>query len=386
MNFLPDNTANNIMASRQRNILHIVHRLTFGGAERVLVNYLNGSQGHHHVVCSFFEADSFAAEIKDSNIQLINLNKKVGNDTSIPRKLAKICDDFKIDVIHCQGWGTYLEGLICAKIIKRRIKFVFAFHGKTIADLEGVPLRRVLAQRLGSYLGDSIIAPSKEMCLDYAKSYGVSASRIRVIHNGVDTQLFSPKNGVSGTKQQIGFDPGDIILGCVARLDPVKNFPGLIRAFADARKNDNAFKLLIVGDGPQMDDLKNLTAELGVTDSVVFTGRRDDVPDCLQAMDFYVQASFYEGFSMTILEAMSCGLPVIAYDVGGTNEIVKNGVNGILLLEGHEETDSLEKAISSLALNQEKRLRMGENARTVVEEQFSLKKMNSMYDQLFATV
>jgi len=276
--------------------------------------------------------------------------------------------------------------LICAKIIKRRIKFVFAFHGKTISDLLGtLPRRRILAQRLGAVLGDAIITPSEEMRHDYAKTFGVNEKKISVIYNGVDTELFSPlKSGIS-LRKEFGFVKDDIVIGCVARLDPVKNFPGLIGAFNKARKKGVAAKLLLIGDGQMMSELRTLVADLGLVNDVVFAGRRTDVPQCLQTMDFYVQASFYEGFSMTILEAMSCSLPVIAYDVGGTQEMVKNGANGVLVPQEDKHT-LLAEAMLNIAQNARKRLEMGKNARKTIEEHFSLSEMNRKYDQLFLTV
>lgn len=374
------------MTTHARNILHIVHRLTFGGAERVLVNYLNGSRGHRHVVCSFFLADSFADEIRNKQVQIINLNKKEGNDISIPFKLARICNKFNIDVIHCQGWGTYLEGLICAKLFKRRIKFVFAFHGKTISDLGPLPRRRKLAQKLGSLLGDAIITPSEEMRRDYADTYGIRDTKIGVIHNGVDTELFYPGTAREQLRKEFGFKQDEIVIGCVARLDPVKNFPGLIGAFDIVRVRADFVKLLLVGDGPQIEELQSLVAELRQENNVIFAGRRADIPQCLQAMDFYVQASFYEGFSMTILEAMSSGLPVVAYDVGGTHEMLIDGVNGILLPPGNNKRDALAGAMNVLLQNEQRRQELGEHARITVEENFSLAEMNRKYDNLFSTV
>lgn len=373
------------MDYRQRTILHLVHRLTFGGAERVLVNYLNGSsQSLRHVICSFFPADSFSREIKSRDVQVINLDKKTGNDLSIPCKLARICLKYDADVIHCQGWGTYLEGLLCAGLLLGRIKFVFAFHGKTIADLGALPRRRIWMQRIGAVLGNAIITPSEEMRLDYARTMDIDPKRIDVIHNGVDIDLFCPGLGASAVRKEFGIEHHETVVGCVARFDPVKNFPGLIKAFAGVKRKGIDARLLLVGDGPQMEELRALVDDLGLKRDVLFTGRRTDVPQCLQAMDVYIQPSFYEGFSMTILEAMSSGLPVIAFDVGGTHEMLIHGFNGLLLQRNAENV--LEEAMIDLAEHREKFREMGGNARTIVEERFSLTGMISKYDNLFTSI
>jgi sugar transferase (PEP-CTERM/EpsH1 system associated) len=373
------------MDFRRRTILHLVHRLTFGGAERVLVNYLNGSsQSLRHVLCSFFPADSFVSEIKSRNVEVVDLDKKKGNDLRIPFKLARICRQYGVDVIHCQGWGTYLEGLLCAGLFLGRIKFVFAFHGKTIADLGVLPRRRIWAQRSGAVLGNAIITPSEEMRLDYAQTMGIDPKRIHVIHNGVDIDCFCPGTKASAVRKEFNIGEQETVMGCVARFDPVKNFPGLINAFAAAKGKGVEARLLLVGDGPQMEELRALVNELGLKRDVLFAGRRTDVPQCLQAMDIYIQPSFYEGFSMTILEAMSSGLPVIAFDVGGTHEMLVHGVNGLLLQRNGDNV--LEEAMIDLAEHLEKRREMGQHARAVIEERFSLAGMINKYDQLFASV
>ena len=370
------------MAFCSRTVLHLVHRLTFGGAERVLVNYLNGSQKHRHVIGSFFPADSFADEINNSEVSLVNLDKRVGNDLRIPFRLAAICRKFDVDVIHCQGWGTYLEGLLCAGVLQRRTKFVFAFHGKTISDLGPLPRRRKLVQRLGSFLGDGVITPSEEMKRDYAREIGIDSKKITVIHNGVDTDLFSPATDDKSVRREFGIGPDEVVIGSVARLDPVKNFPGLLRTFFMAVEKGLSARLLIVGDGPQMKELRILAGKIGCAGSILFAGRRSDVPQCLRAMDIYVQPSFYEGFSMTILEALSTGLPVIAYNVGGTYEMVRDGYNGMLLND--QENNTLAQAMLQLARNPPRRQAMGRKGRALIKENFSLAGMIRQYDRLFS--
>ncbi len=370
------------MPEPRSTVLHLVHRLTFGGAERVLVNYLNGSFMHRHIVCSLLPADSFAEEITNEKVQVVSLNKKNGNDGSIPFQLARLCNKFSVDVVHCQGWGTYLEGLLCAKILRRRTGFVFAFHGKTLDDLGKVPVRRVLAQKIGAFLGDAVITPSREMRADYARSIGIREERVKVIYNGVDTELFQPVAGPVSARNEFGLETDTMVFGCVARLDPVKNFPGLLQAFATACAQGLQAHLLIIGDGPQMEELTILARELGVRDKVIFAGRRTDVAGCLHAMDCYVQASFYEGFSMTILEAMSSGLPVLAFDVGGTREMVRHKENGLLLPS--RDTGALCRAMCEMAADREKCRRYGRQARKIIENNFSLQDMRARYDRLFA--
>jgi len=368
-----------------RTIVHLVHRLTVGGAEKVLVNLINGSSAQlRHVVCSFFPADDFENEIDPERRFVVNLHKKQGNDVSIPQKIVKVCQKYQADVVHCQGWGTYFEGLLAAKVLQRHCRFIFAFRGKTVEDLGGVPLRRIWAQKIGTFFSDAIITPSEEMRLDYARLIGFDKEKITVISNGVDTGLFCPAPDRAESKTHFGIPESAVVVGCVARFDPVKNLPGLLQAFADCHKTFPTSHLLLVGDGSQMSTVREVIKQNGLEDVVTLTGRRTDVFRCLQAMNIYVQPSLYEGLSNTILEAMSTALPIIAQDVGGTREVVKDTINGFLLPP--ESKVGFVDAMASLLRDKQERQNMGLAGREIIEERFSMEKMVQSYDKLFTDV
>lgn len=167
---------------------------------------------------------------------------------------------------------------------------------------------------------------------------GVDPGRITVISNGVDTKTFRPRRG-AGERLRAGLGLGaDIrLVGMVARMHPVKGHDLFMRAVAVLERTEGLpeVRFLAVGGGPPAyrRKLEKLAADLEVADRVLFTGEVEDVADVLSGLDLAVVPSRFEGFSLSAIEAMACGVPVVATAVGAIPEIVKNGVNGLFVRE-----------------------------------------------------
>ena len=366
------------------NILHLVYKLTYGGAERILANIVNRSNSHfRHTICSFATSDGFAETIQDRAL-IVRLDKAQGNDLRIPARIKTLCRKRDIALIHSISWGTYLEGylggLMCG--IKRP-RFVFAFHGKTISDLYGIPRRRIWAQRLLALGCDAIVAPSRQMANDYSTTFGVSPKKLTLIYNGVDEEEYRPAVRGENPRTKFGFAEEDIIIGCVARLDPVKNFPRLIKSFARVVDAVPKSRLMVVGGGDQFHQLNELIRQLKLQDSVLLTGMRSDSAHCMRAMDIYILPSLYEGFSVTILEAMATGLPVLAGRVGGTPELVQDGVNGYLFEIDETQEECMVTLMIRLCEDSVLRQKLGQQGRQQVLEKFTLSGMVHEYEKMF---
>jgi sugar transferase (PEP-CTERM/EpsH1 system associated) len=367
------------------NVLNIVYKMTFGGAEKVLADLINGSDNRfHHVICSLTPHDDFVDQIREEKRFIIDLLKTQGNDWKIPIAISKIIRKEKIDIVHCQNWGTYLEGYLGARLQVKMPKFVFAVHGKIASDLEGVPQRRILMQRFLSNRIDGIITPSFDLKEDYARTIGVSSSIIDVIYNGVDINVFKPANDSCESKKRFGFLPSHTVIGCVARFDRIKNIPSLIKGFAFCHSKFPETRLLLVGDGEEMEQIRRLIRQLDLEDVVSLPGKRQDVHRCLRALDIYIQPSHYECMPVTILEAMSSGLAVIAPRVGGIPEIIVDDYNGILL--DYPGPEAIASALARLVVNQDMRCRYAINNRDLIERKFSLKSMVQAYERYFDSI
>ncbi|MGH8595830.1 MAG: glycosyltransferase, partial [Gammaproteobacteria bacterium] len=181
---------------------------------------------------------------------------------------------------------------------------------------------------------------------------------------------------------------GVVRIGTVGRLQQVKDQATLLRAFAAlcaALPTDRSrLRLLIVGDGPLLGDLRALAISLGIADAVWFPGALDTIPEVLRAMDIFVLPSLNEGISNTLLEAMASGLPVVATAVGGNLELVEDGVCGRFFQPGDHL--GLAQLLAEYAADPASRGDHGRAARNAVLNKFSLEAMVASYEAIYDRV
>lgn len=213
---------------------------------------------------------------------------------------------------------------------------------------------------------------------------GVDAGRIRLICNGVDTERFHPSARMTGLLPDGFAAAGNMVIGAVGRLEPVKDQLTLVKAFVELVRRDPAgarLRLVLVGEGSLRKPIEALLAESGLARQVWLAGDRDDVPALMCAMDLFVLPSLAEGISNTILEAMACGLPVVATRVGGNAELVEEGRTGTLVEP--DDPVAMARALAGYVQDSEQCRNHGAAARQRVEEQFSLDGMVARYIALY---
>jgi len=199
------------------------------------------------------------------------------------------------------------------------------------------------------------------------------------IYNGVDTELFRPDGGREALRRELGLSESSLLIGIVARLDPIKDHPTLLRAFAEIANKHPDAHLAVVGDGTARPSLERPGLQ-----RVHFLGGRADIPDLLRGLDLFVLTSLNEGISNTILEAMSSGLPVVASRVGGNPELVRDGIDGTLFPAG--DAAALAACLDNYLVNGEMRREHGRHARSGVVERFSVAQMVSQYEAVWRRV
>ena len=164
-------------------------------------------------------------------------------------------------------------------------------------------------------------------------SEGFPARSIEVLYNGIELGPRPRPADRSAMRASIGVPADALVIGTVARLDPVKNLGTLLEARAILGGRFPSARVVIAGDGPERQGLVDRAHALGIGEVTHFTGYRTDVRALMAAFDVFVNCSTYEGVSLTILEAMATGLPVVAGDVGGNPEVVVNQETGFLVGE-----------------------------------------------------
>lgn len=230
---------------------------------------------------------------------------------------------------------------------------------------------------------NSVVAPARQILSGLAQGERLDSLQMTWIPNGVDTRRFHPATAQArqDARRALGLEQHAVVFGCVARLTAVKRHVDLIDAFAQLHRGNPQARLLLVGDGPLLAPVQERMQALGVADAVVLLSFREDVEAILPAMDALILASSSEGMSNAILEAMACGLPVIATAVGGNLHLVQHETSGLLVPP--RDPISLAAAMQALVRSPQLGQRMGMAARSRVEREFSLDAMINSFDQLY---
>ncbi len=367
-------------------IAHIIHRLDVGGLENGLVNLINRipcSRYRHAIICLEDYTD-FRRRIARDDVSVFALHKRAGYDLQLYFKLYKLLRQLNPDVVHTRNLAT-LEAQLVAAVAGIKIR-IHGEHGRDITDLKGENFKYNLLRRVIYPFVNRFITVSKDLEVWLVNQLGVSPDRIIQIYNGVDSDRFSTTSSQTIEHGPEGFFTGDaFVVGSVGRMEAVKDYPTLIRAFIhllkampDARKN---LRLVIVGDGSSRKKCLRMVCESGFEQFIWLPGERSDIPNLMQNMDLFVLPSLGEGISNTILEAMSCGLPVVATRVGGNVELIDEAQSGVLIEPGDEI--ALKDALLKYYIEPELLEKHGKFARNKIKTHFSMPAMIESYISVY---
>ncbi|HGG60355.1 MAG TPA: glycosyltransferase [Gammaproteobacteria bacterium] len=363
----------------RKNILHLTFSLDVGGLETLLLALLKklDRETFHPIVCTLSEHGALIGEFEQNGIEVITLPKKPGLDFRLMLRLTKLLRDRRIDLVHTHNFGAWLYG-VCAGALSRT-PVINTEHSN-------VPTHKklqMLAEKPMAALSRFIICDSEAVQRQLGNQQNIPAWKLKLILNGVDVDAFSARERPEPLRQTLGLSDDTVVLGCVARLAPIKNHSGLLAAVGEiAEKTDTPFHLLIIGDGECREALEKEAKTRRIADRVSFLGKRRDIPELFSIIDIFVLASFMEGLPIALLEAMASGKPSIATDVGGNAEILgRDNRAGILIPPRNQE--ALCNALLALIDDEEQRLRLGKAARTLVEKRASLGRMVTQYQELY---
>ncbi len=241
-----------------------------------------------------------------------------------------------------------------------------------------------LLDRLSLYLPDWLVPVSQQMYQSIIRQFGVRADHVTRIYNAIPCGQFHVPEERAACRNELGIPADAVVLTYVGRIQRVKQVDVLLRAFSQIAEACPNSRLVVVGDGDQRQRLMSYSSELGISERVVWTGYRADVPRLLAASDLYLQTSVNEGLSLSLLEALASGKPIVATDAGGNSEIVQNGVNGCLIPIGA----TTEFADSVVWLIEHPRLRdqFASAGLELARNRFSLDSMVGAYRDLYRTV
>jgi glycosyltransferase involved in cell wall biosynthesis len=239
------------------------------------------------------------------------------------------------------------------------------------------------AQRWLLRLTHAAFSVSDRLRRDLVTHLRVPEGKFEVIYNGVDLTRIAAADRAHA-RREVGASEDEVVIASVGRLVPVKHYESLLGAFARAfGRAAGAVKtrLVLIGEGPERAKLEALAASLGIAARTTLLGHREDVPELLVGLDVFVLPSRSEGMSNTLLEAMAAGVPVVASDVGGNSEIVRDGDSGFLYPSGDEAR--LSQLLTELVGDPARRAQVGRRGYERVMREFSMGAMIAKYEALY---
>ena len=361
-------------------VVHLVYSLGVGGLETLLVDCINRMPAWRHAVVCLTTYTSFADRIARRDVELYALGKPPGLGLGTHLTFWRLMRRLRPTVLHTYNLAA-LEYAFTATMAGVPVR-IHAEHGRDASDPHGLnPKHNFLRRRLVPFV-DRFIPVSEDLNRWLGDVVRIPAAKTLFIKNGVDTDRYAPGGTAAADAP---FAAGDIVIGTVARVQDVKNHRALVDAFAQLRARLPGLaphlKLAIVGDGPLLPAVRAQVAGLGLTDAVWLPGARADIAAVLRTFSIFALPSLAEGTPVSMLEAMACGLPVVASRVGGIPEVVDEGVQGLLVPVG--DVGALADALARYAQDDSLRAAHGRAARARVEDRFSLRAMVAAYGALY---
>ncbi|MBX3610156.1 MAG: TIGR03088 family PEP-CTERM/XrtA system glycosyltransferase [Hydrogenophaga sp.] len=371
--------------TRRRRVVHVVYRFDVGGLENVIVQLINRlpPEQYEHVVLSMTTVGDFSKRVERPDVQFIALDKPAGHAVGLYPRIWRLLRALRPDVLHTCNLAP-LEIVPVAWLAGVPLR-IHVEHGWDAHDPNGKIAKYRWLRRAYRPFVSRYVSVSADLDRYLRDGVGVPASRRRLIGNGVDTRAFRP--GGKSTPAGCPFEPGrHWIVGTVGRMMTVKNQPLLAQAFVQLLRTHPELaeraRLVMVGEGELRSAVERILDEAGMRQLAWLAGARSDVAEQLRSFDVFVLPSQAEGTSCTLQEAMASGLAVVATAVGGTPDLVSDGVDGLLVPS--DDVAALTDALARLYRDDSVAAQLGAAARQRAMADFSIDTMVSAYDELFA--
>lgn len=363
----------------KKSVTFLTTGLNYGGAETQLMQLATRfkTRGWSVQVISMLPPESYVKDLTASGISVLSLNMHRGKaDPRAVFRLAAILRYQHPSILHAHMVHANLLARISRLLVHVPVVICTAHN-----IIEGNRWREI-AYRLTDPLCDLTTQVSEAGLARYVRVGAVPRHKICFMPNGVDVKRFSFK---TEERQRLRAELG--MANCftwlaVGRLEEVKDYPVLLRAFAQVQQQQPEVKLFIVGQGVLKENIVTLANTLRLTDHVHLLGIRQDVANLMSAADGYVMSSMWEGMPMVLLEASATGLPIVATRVGGIPEIVLDGQTGFLTPP--KDPAALAQAMLHLmSLPAASRLTMGQAGRTYIAAHYSLEQIVNQWEALY---
>lgn len=367
------------MTGRRVRVVHVIQNLNYGGMEKLLadlVGRIDRDLFESHVVTLMY-LGRFSRDMEGS--AHLHLCPPMTPASLVrPATLARFLAGLRPDIVHSHS-GVWPKASRAARMA-RVPAVVHTEHGQQVARGFSRFLDRRAARRT-----DAVVAVSQALRQFLSGRLAIPSDSIRVITNGVDATSFAPRPPTGRLWRELGISPGHPIIGSIGRLEPVKGYDIVIRAFAAVRPvaGQPAPVLVIAGEGSARADLEQLAASLGISERVSLLGWRDDAKDLYAHFRCFVMGSWSEGTSVSLLEAMASGIAPVVTAVGGNPDVLGDELASQAVAPGKpaELANGIERLLASDSAEA-----VGRLARRRVLTAFSLDAMVQEYEGLYSEV
>ena len=355
-------------------ICHVISGDLWAGAEVMALRLLMGLAGKKGVEISavLLNEGKLAREINNLGVPFDIVDENQLNFFQINKRFHEVLMKFKPDVVHTHRLKENILGYLSCRRVGREIPLICTQHG---LDEPQLRLKWKLLSRVNLYILSrhfrNIVAVTEDIRITLLEKYGLPEKKLVVIHNGTEVQ------------DRITSDRGNhpFTIGSAGRLFPVKDYPFFADIAAEINRYAKDVRFELAGEGPEFENISERIKRHGLQDVFRLKGFMGNMSDFYNGLDLYINTSLHEGLPMSVLEAMSNGLPVVAPKEGGIKEVVTDGVHGFLI----EGRDPKRYAQKCLGIYQDRNLRqnMGFASREKVAGEYSIKTMAGKYHELY---
>lgn len=361
-------------------LAYVINSLDPGGTERLAVDMALAFSSEYDVRVYTLDAPgAWAGRLREAGVPVTPLGRRPGIDLKVAARLARHLRGTRARIVHAHQCSPWFYAAL-SRLLNPTPRLLLEEHGRFWPEPDS-PRRRLVNRLAIVPRTDRFVAVSRDIASRLVRYEGVPAARIEVVYNGVAPAQPCEAAERARRRAELGLDEREFVVGTVGRFDPIKNLPMLVDALADAARAVPGLRAVLVGDGPQRPEIEARLRDAGLRGRVLLTGHRDDARRLVPCFDLFALASFSEGTSVALLEAMAAGVPAAVTAVGGNPELVADGETGWVVPS--DDRAAMGRAIAAAAADAAGRARRGDAARRRFESRFAMPRMLDAYRAIY---
>ncbi len=357
-------------------ILHLIDSLPREGAEMVIYDLIERGdrEGFNYLVCSLTRGGGVGEMLTKLGVPVYLLGRSSRWDRTAFRRLRDIIRREKVDIIHTHLFSSHIWGALAALLSSRGVHLFRTEHNMS----EWKNAVRRLIDRILLSRAERVVAVSEPVARSLAARCRVAANKMTVIENGLNLHRLHPAADPPALRKELGVGEESLLVGTASALTAKKGHRYLLDAAEEILKKRPGVYFLLMGEGELKEDLAVLISEKNLGKRVLLLGSRPDATEIMSILDVFVLSSIREGLSIALLEAMALGRPAVVTAVGGSVDLIDDGLSGFLVEPGHPSAlaEGIERLLDDPVLKE----KIGETGRKKVAAGFNMKAVTQAYE------